>query len=75
MFAIRERVFDDHGADVGAHTDLHAFGCGIFSVHNSLNKFSCNSLSQFQKLPASLSVSCGIYEKVFATNSYTLFSL
>ena len=28
MFAIRERVFDDHGVDVGAHADLHAFGCG-----------------------------------------------
>jgi len=28
MFAIRERVFDDHGADVGAHADLHAFSCG-----------------------------------------------
>ena len=28
MFAIRERVFDDHGADVGGHADLHAFSCG-----------------------------------------------
>lgn len=28
MFAIRERIFDDHGADVRAHADLHAFGCG-----------------------------------------------
>ena len=28
MFAIRERVFDDHEADVGAHADLQAFGCG-----------------------------------------------
>jgi hypothetical protein len=28
MFAIRERIFDDHGADVRAHADLHAFSCG-----------------------------------------------